>query len=84
MTGPGEWQQHQALVDPSPLLVHRNLHDPVDPAGGLTSCPGVCQKGAVVERLPRWPHAAAEQVLLSAVLPDTGVVSCQLGDVCCY
>lgn len=68
MTGPGEWQQYQALVDPPPLLVHRNLHDPVDPAGGLTSCPGVCQEGAVVERLPRWSHAAAEQVLLFGVL----------------
>ena len=68
MTGPGERQQHQALVDPPPLLVHRNLHDPVDPACGLTGRSSVCQERAVVERLPGWPHAAAKQVLHFAVL----------------
>lgn len=81
MTGPGERQQHQALVDPPPLLVHCNLHDPVDPASGLASCPSVRQEGAVVECLPRWPHAAAEQVLPSAVLQDIRVAFCQLDDV---
>ena len=67
MPGPGKWQQHQALVDPPSLLVHRNLHDPADPACGFTGCSSVCQEGAVVECLPRWPHAAAEQVLHFAV-----------------
>lgn len=74
MIGPGERQQHQALVDSPPLLVHCNLHDPVDPACGLTGCSSVCQKGAVVERFPGRPHAAAEQVLHSAVLQNIRVV----------
>ena len=68
MIGPGERQQHQALVDPPPLLVHRHLHDPADPACGLAGRSSVCQEGTVVERLPRRPHAAAEQVLHSVLL----------------
>lgn len=58
----GEWQQHPALVDPPPLLVHCHLHDPAHPARRLPCSPSLRQEVPVVECLPRQPHAGSEQV----------------------
>ena len=48
----GEWQQHKAMVDTAPLLVHWDLHDHPYPACRLAGLPRVPQILPVVVLLP--------------------------------